>query len=339
MRRNWVSNIKLVFPFLLPIIYSLLVGSIIILITGNNPLKTFNNLIDSGFSCQINGPRCPLFTTMQFATPLILMGLSSLVALRANFITLGQGGQMLLGSAAATWIAANINLPSPFLSTAAIFGAALFGSIWGLIPAILKEYLGMNEILTTLLFNSLASFLLGFIHLSGFPEIARLVPIIPRTKLTVGLPLAFFSVWIICILLWKTKIGLKIRNSAQAPRFSQYGGIRKHTPILHALLISGALAGIAGAIEVLGVHYKFVNVFTAVNDFDGLIIAITGRLHPFGVLFFAFLIGGLRNGAITGLQIRSGIPREMGGAIIALVLLFSAMVHSNKENGRQSTIM
>jgi simple sugar transport system permease protein len=98
------------------------------------------------------------------------------------------------------------------------------------------------------------------------------------------------------------------------------------------MAISGALAGLAGAIEVLGVHYKFVPAFSAVNDFDGLIIAFAGHLHPFGVLLFSFLIGGLRYGAIVGLQIRSGIPRELGGALIALILIFSGMHRATRIN-------
>ena len=160
-----------------------------------------------------------------------------------------------------------------------------------------------------------------------------MLPIIPRTKITVGIFLAVFLAWVVYILLWKTKTGYNIRNSAQSPRFSHYGGIKQHLPILGALLISGGLAGLAGAVEVLGVHYKYVGEFTAVNNFDGLIIAIVGQLHPLGVLLFAFLIGGLRNGAITGLQIRSGIPRELGGALIALMLIFAAMHKYHRDNG------
>ena len=95
--------------------------------------------------------------------------------------------------------------------------------------------------------------------------------------------------------------------------------------MLRAMALSGALAGLAGAVEVLGVQYKFVSTFSAINDFDGLIVAFAGHLHPFGVLLFSFLLGGLRAGSIVGLQIRSGVPRELGGALIALLLIFAAM--------------
>ena len=332
MKRKKKIDLTSVSTVMLPILASILVGSIIILITGNSPIDTFINLFDTGFTCSASG-RCALLATIQFAIPLIFTGLSATVALRANFISLGQAGQMLLGAAAASWIGANLDLPFPILPAVAILSAAFVAAIWALIPAILQQYLGMNEIITTLLFNPLAVFVLGFVRVGRFPESARLVPLIPKTKITIGVFLALVSVGAVYLLLWKTKFGLEIRNTAQAPRFSNYGGIVNNRPILVAILISGALAGIASAIEVLGVHYEFVSAFTAVNNFDGLIIAFAGRMRPLGVLFFAFLVGGLRNASITGFQIRSGIPRELGGALIAFVLLFSAMVKFRRDNG------
>jgi general nucleoside transport system permease protein len=103
------------------------------------------------------------------------------------------------------------------------------------------------------------------------------------------------------------------------------------------MLVSGALAGMAGAVEVLGVQYHFVSSFSAVNDFDGLIVAFVGNLHPVGVLILSLLLGGLRSGAIVGLQFRSGIPRELGGALIAILLIFAAMQKFNKTNGKHKS--
>jgi simple sugar transport system permease protein len=107
-----------------------------------------------------------------------------------------------------------------------------------------------------------------------------------------------------------------------AGRFARYGGIPERRPILFALLISGGLAGLAGAVEVLGVHYRFVDSFSAVSSFDGVIVALLGQIHPLGVALAAIFLGGIRAGALTGLQIQTGVPREMGGALIALMLLF-----------------
>jgi len=137
-------------------------------------------------------------------------------------------------------------------------------------------------------------------------------------------------------LLWRTTQGMEIRTNANAPRFALYGGMPVHKPVLLAMVLSGALAGLAGGVEVLGVHYHFVSNFSAVNDFDGLIIAFAGHLHPASVVLFAFLLGGLRTGSLVGLQIRSGIPRELGSALIALMLLFIATNRFFSLNGNNT---
>ena len=98
------------------------------------------------------------------------------------------------------------------------------------------------------------------------------------------------------------------------------------------MALSGALAGLAGGVEVLGVQYHFISNFSAVNDFDGLIIAFAGQLHPAGVVLFALLLGGLRLGSLVGLQMLSGIPRELGGALIAFMLIFVATSHFSYRN-------
>jgi simple sugar transport system permease protein len=232
---------------------------------------------------------------------------------------------MLFGAAAAAWIGGHVQLSQPFHPVVALMGAAFFGALWGLVPAVLKEFIGVNEIISTLLLNSVAGVLVGLVRLGRLSETARLLPLVASTKVTAGILLAVTTTFGIYLFLWRTARGLEIRNSAQAPRFALSGGIARHATVLRAMAISGALAGLAGAVEVLGVQYKFVTTFSAINDFDGLIVAFAGHLHPFGVLLFSFLLGGLRAGSIVGLQIRSGVPRELGGALIALLLIFAAM--------------
>ena len=129
---------------------------------------------------------------------------------------------------------------------------------------------------------------------------------------------------------------MEIRANAGAPRFALYGGMPVHRPVLLAMALSGALAGLAGGVEVLGVHYHFVSNFSAVNDFDGLIIAFSGQLHPAGVVLFAFLLGGLRTGSLVGLQIGSGIPRELGSALIAFMLIFVATNRFSRASNRNA---
>lgn len=318
------SSLKRIVGLIFPVFLSLFAGGLLILSIGQNPFLTYASLFESGFGCQSGPGRCALVTALQFATPLILSGLSATVALRSGFFSVGQFGQMLFGAAAASWLAGNLSLPPIVHPAVALAGAAILGGVWGFIPAVLKNIIGVNEILSTLLLNPIASVLVGLVWLPRADTSARLLPLIPSTKLSAGVFIALASALLVYVFLWHTTRGIEIRAAAAAPRFVLYGGMPVHTPVLLAMTLSGALAGLAGGVEVLGVHYHFVSNFSAVNEFDGLIVAFSGGLHPAGVVLFAFLLGGLRTGSIVGLQIQSGIPRELGGALIAFMLLFVA---------------
>ena len=307
-----------------PLILSLLAGALLILAAGQNPLSAYASLFEAGFSCHAGAGQCALVTALQFATPLILSGLSATVALRGGFFSIGQLGQMLFGAAAASWLGGFLSLPPVVHPAVALLGAAFFGCLWGLVPAMLKHFIGVNEIIATLLLNPIASILVGLTWLPRVQASARLSPLIPGSKLSMGFFLALLAALLVYLFLWYTTRGMEIRSNANAPRFALYGGMPVHTPILLTMAISGALAGLAGGVEVLGVQYHFISNFSAVNDFDGLIIAFAGHLHPAGVVLFAVLLGGLRLGSLVGLQMLSGIPRELGGALIAFMLIFVA---------------
>ncbi len=324
---------------MLPVLFSLLAGALLILAVGQNPLTTYASLFNAGFGCNAGPGRCALVTALQFATPLILSGLSAMVALRGGFFSIGQAGQMLFGAAAASWFAGRLSLPPVIHPAVALIGAMLFGGLWGLVPALLKHFIGVNEIIATLLLNPIAAVLVGLVRLPRVDVSARLLPLIPSTKLSAGIFIALAAAALIYLFLWRTPRGMEIRTNAGAPRFALYGGMPVHKPVLLAMVLSGALAGLAGGVEVLGVQYHFVSSFSAVNDFDGLIIAFAGHLHPAGVVLFAFLLGGLRTGSIVGLQIRSGIPRELGGALIALMLIFVATNRFFSINGTRTGIV
>ncbi len=218
----------------------------------------------------------------------------------------------------------------------ALVGAAFLGCLWGLVPALLKHFVGVNEIIATLLLNPIASILVGLVRLPRIESSAHLLPLISGSKLSVGIFIALSAALLTYLFLWRTTRGMEIRAQAGAPRFALYGGMPVHKPVLLTMALSGSLAGLAGGVEVLGVQYHFVSNFSAVNDFDGLIIAFAGQLHPAGVVLFAILLGGLRLGSLVGLQMLSGIPRELGGALIAFMLIFVATSRFSYRNGQNT---
>ncbi|MBG0771621.1 MAG: ABC transporter permease [Anaerolineaceae bacterium] len=301
----------------------LLAGGLFVLLTGNSPLVALQVLLKSGFGCD-NSENCAILTTLQYATPLILVGLSAAVAFRVGLFSIGQMGQMVLGAAAANWIASRFTLPFVIHPLTALLAAVLFGMSYAILPAILKLNFNINEILSTILLNYIALYLVGFIP-SGFghwiPESARLPSLTPTTKLNIGF---FIAIGILLLsLLWfnRTASGYEARMSGDNVTFAKFGGINSTRAIYTGMLISGALAGLAGGIEILGVHYRFVDNFTSSDIFDGVMVALLGSAHPIGILFSSLILGGVRLAAMTGLSIQMGIPRSIGGMMVSTMVI------------------
>ena len=306
--------------------FGLLVGGLFVLLTGNSPLEAFQVLLRAGFGCQ-SAQNCALLTTFQYATPLILLGLSAAVAFRVGIFSIGQMGQMVLGAAAANWIASRFTLPVVLHPTVALLAAVAFGLIYALLPTLLKIHFNINEILSTILLNYIALYLVGFIP-SGYghwiPESARLPAIATGTKLNLGFFIALVVLVLVLVWLNRTPSGYEARMAGDNARFASYGGIHPNRAIYIGMMISGALAGLAGGIEVLGVHYHFVQNFTGSDVFDGVMVALLGFSHPLGILISAFILGGVRLAAMTGLSIQMGIPRSIGGMLVSTMVIAMA---------------
>jgi simple sugar transport system permease protein len=302
----------------------LLFGGIFTLMAGHSPLTSYQLLMSAGFSCR-EWDHCAILTTFQFATPLILAGLSAAVAFRAGFFSIGQAGQMVLGAGAAAWVGYQV-FPAGIHPFLAMLGAALVGAIWAIIPGILKLVTGVHEIIVTVIMNSIAGYIVSFIPLRyGRIELtARLDPLAPGTKLNSGFFLAFTVAVLAYYFLWHTAAGYEQRMVGQAPAFARYGGQNQWRSVIGAMCLSGALAGLAGGLEVLGVHYQFITNFSADANFDGVMVALLGQSHPMGVLISGIFVGGIRLGSLNGLLIQAGIPRELGNAILAVMMIFMA---------------
>jgi simple sugar transport system permease protein len=230
---------------------------------------------------------------------------------------------MALGAAFAASLGTRLQAPGLLHPILALGAAAFAGSIWALIPGLLKVMLGVNEIISTLVMNSIAFFLISAIPMRRYiVETARLSPLVVGTKLNTGFFLALAALLLVFIYLFRSGAGFAVRMSGQSPRFARNAGMHPLRTVAVAMLLSGALAGLGGAVEVLGVHYHFVTNFSAVDQFDGLVVALLGQTHPIGVFFAAVFLGGVRLGSLNGLMLEAGIPRELGGAMIATMVIF-----------------
>ena len=330
---------QLIDAFLVPvlaILSGLLVATILVLLAGKPPLDALRILFQSSLGCK-DLTHCALFSTLERATPLILTGLSAVVAFRSGIFSLGQEGQMMLGSVVAAWLGWTVMLPAGIHPVFIMLAAMLVGAAYGWIPGVLKVRLGVNEIISTIVMNEIAVLFLEYVvnfplradagaaaHSFLIHKTAWLPVFFSGSKWGVGFVIALLAVAAVYIYPWRTSAGYQQRMAGRAPLFAKFGGIPNEKIAIRSMMLSGALAGLAGAIEVLGVHHRIITGFSVGLGFDGLSVSILGQTHPFGVLIVAILIAGIRLGAQLGLQIQLGIPRELGGTIIALVILFVA---------------
>jgi simple sugar transport system permease protein len=330
---------KLINAFLVPvlaIISGLLLASLLILIAGKSPLDAYKTLFDAAFSCK-SVDQCSLVSTLERATPLILTGLSAMVAFRTGIFSLGQEGQMMIGAIVAAWLGWALELPGIIHPIVIILVAMAAGGAYGYIPGVLKVKLGVNEIISTIMMNEIAILFLEWVvnfplradasaaaHSHTIHKTAWLMTFLPKSKWGIGFVIAILAAIVIYIYLWRTSAGYEQRMAGQAPLFAKFGGIKNESVAIRSMIISGALAGLAGSIEVLGVNHRIMTGFSNNLGFDGLSVAILGQSHPLGVVIVAILFAGVRLGAQLGLQIQLKVPRELGGVIISFIILFVA---------------
>ncbi len=338
----WSELISKLIDTLLPIfaaLAALAFGALMLLILGANPFEAFSALVDGAF-----GSTNALADTVVKATPLLLIGLGICISFRGNVINLGGEGQMIIGALVATALGlAFPDWPGSLVIPLAMLAGFLSGAIWGGIPGILKAYFNASELLSTIMMNAIAVQLMNFL-LSGpmidpvqaskaskIPQTARLakafdLPRLVPTRLHLGALIAVVLAFLVYILLWRTTLGYRIRAVGQNPHASRYAGINVKKQIVLALFLSGAFAGLAGAIQVFGVNHRMITDgsatgFTGSAGFNGIVAALFGQLHPLGTIPAAFLFGALLVGA-NKLQRAVQVPSALITALNGLVVIF-----------------
>ena len=276
-----------------------------------------------------------LVNTIVAATPLVLGGLAVGIAFKAGLFNIGAQGQFLVGGlvAAATG-AALATAPAPVAVTAAVAAGALAGSLYGFIPGALKAWTGAHEVVTTIMLNYIAVFAIAWLvseplRASGFtfPRTGELgnaeLPILFGRNGHIGILLAAIAVPLAWWLLWRTTLGFEIRTVGANPNAARYAGMRPARLIALTMALSGLLAGLAGAGQILGITGFMSASYSTTVGFDSIAVALLGRAHPVGILLAALLFGGMRAGAPL-MQIQTDVPIEIIDIIQAVILLFLA---------------
>ncbi len=317
------------------VVAGLIIGALFLIILHARPLEAYGALLRGAV-----GSRFGITQTLVKATPLLLVGLGISIAFRASCINIGGEGQMIMGALSATWLALALSgLPHFILIPAVLLGSMVAGGFWGFIPGILKAKFHVNEILSTIMLNSIALQLMNFLlqgplmdpkgieagtYLAQSARLSKnawLTRLMPPTLLHSGLIIALVMAVIVYVLLWRTTIGYRIRAVGLNPAASSYSGINVPVNQAMALTLAGALAGMAGAVEVLGVQHRLLEGLTSGYGFTGIVAALLGWLHPLGLIPASIFFGGLLVGADT-MQRAVQVPSALIGAILGLIVLF-----------------
>ena len=282
--------------------------------------------------------------------PLVIIALGISTAYRSGIINIGAEGQMAMGiiSAAAVSLALP-ELPRPVLLPLVLLAGCAGGAVWGFIPGILRAKLEVSELLSTVMLNYIAAQFYTFCLRgpmldpaemttgSGTPQTMRLTRniwldrFIPGTRLHTGIFIVLALAITVYLLLWKTSFGYRLRAAGAQDRAARYGGINVSACLVISIAISGALAGLAGAVEIAGVHRRAIEGITSGYGFSGIVVALFGGLHPAGIIPAAFFFGLLIVGADMT-QRMVGVPANMVQVlqgIIILVIVAARMVLAN----------
>jgi simple sugar transport system permease protein len=331
---------------------ALLVGAVMLLALGANPLTAYRALLEGAF-----GSVEALTNTAVKSVPLVLVGVGICVAFRANVINIGGEGQIVMGGLASTATAlALADLPPAVLVPVVLLAGAVGGGAWGAIAGSLKAYFNVNEILSTIMLNIVAVQVMNYLlsgplvdeEFSGFsaiPQTERLSPnadlpmLLGDTRLHGGVVVAVLAAVAAYALLWRTGLGFRLRAVGLSRDASAYAGMPVKRTITLALSISGAMSGLAGAILVFGsASHRMVTDgtatgFTGSAGFNGIVTALFGGLNPLWTILSAFVFGGLLVGG-NAMQIAVQVPTALIVALNGILVVFVVSIEHLRRRAR-----
>ena len=328
LRRLVVNAVgALLFP-VIAIVIAFVIGAIIVFATGNNPVAAYVALLEGAL-----GDSNAIGRTLLNATPLIFTGLAVAVAFRAGLFNIGGEGQLYIGAITAAVLGVSLGFLGPIAIVVVLASSILGGFLWGAIPGFLKARFGAHEVITTIMLNFIAINLATYLALNPFRseglvpgtdaiDAAARIPAIGLGlgRVNYGLLLAVLTAVVVYLLLWRTRLGFRIRAVGLSPGAANYAGMSIGVNTVLALAIGGALAGLGGGVEVMGVYGKMSIPFVSNLGFNGIGVALLGRNHPAGVVLGALLFGGLASGA-QEMQFATEVPLDLADVLLAVILL------------------
>lgn len=306
---------------------ALALGAVVILLIDENPVTVLTTLMRGAF-----GDAEKVAGTLLQTTPILVCGIAACIGLRGGMFNVGIEGQLFLGGFAAAWVGFSFALPPVIHVLAALAAAVAAGAAWVAIPAWFRVRFGTNEVVSTILANYIAILLTSYFTIFLFKrpggwsetppilDTAHLPELFTFSRLNVGLLIGVVLAIGAAAFFRYTSTGYRVTEVGSAPQFAEYGGIDVRRVGFGVLLASGAVGGLAGGIETLGVHHRFMEGFAPGFGFDGLIAALLANGSPIGTIFTALFFGALRAGSLL-LEVDTAASREIITVIQALIIL------------------
>lgn len=313
-----------------------LVAMVVVRVAGQQPAEVVRTILRGSI-----GSPAAILETLLKSIPLLFTALAVVVAFRAGVWNIGGEGQFIVGGLAATAVA--LALPGVSGTFAALLAAAAAGAAWSGIPAIMRLRRQTPEVLSTILLNFVALYLLGYLvsgpmqerssqypQTDGLPE-ASVLPLLAG-RLHAGVFIVLLAAFAVYWLMFRTREGLLLRAVGLNPRAAEFAGIEVRWRIARATLISGALAGLGGGVELLGVTHRMFERFAAGYGYAGIVVALLGQLHPIGSIASALFFGSLATGA-GEMQRSIGLSSAIALLVQAMVVLVLLLFSSNRIHG------
>ncbi len=314
---------------IIAIIATFLLTSILLLLAKANPFEAFYNFLIAPLSASVSA-----IEVLVKSTPLLFTGAAVTFAFAAGYWNIGAEGQLMAGAICAAAVGPAVGGLTPVLAlTLMILAGFAGGVLWALIPALLKVKLAVDEVVTTLLMNTVIMFVVSFLlngiwrdPISGWPQSptiadsATFPKLIPMSRLHLGFILAWVVIGIIWLVMRRMSLGLRMRAVGQGQEAARFAGVNVGRTMLIAALVSGGIAGLAGMSEVAGIQFHLISTLSDNYGYTGIIAATLGGLNPLGVSIASIFIGLISTGAQNVSQVM-GIPIYLGNVVQAALLL------------------
>ncbi len=332
MKLQYKQQLEQIKIILFSILTALVIGAIIIALDGKNPFLAYTALIKNSLS-----GKYAIATTLLKSIPLIITGLATAIAFRGGIFNIGGEGQLYIGAFCGAYIGFTFTSLPAFIGIPLAFLAGMLGgALFALIPALLKVFYNIDEVITTIMFNSIGILLTNYFvtypfkatdsNLSATNKMAeqfRLSTIVPGSKLNTSFYFTILIIFLVYYVLRKTTFGYNLDIVGKNNLFAKYAGINDKKIMIISMLISGALCGLAGTFEVYGTHKRFLANISNELAFDGMLVALIVKNNPVGIVFVSLFFAILKTGSL-GMELQTNVPSEIVLIIQSIIILFIA---------------